>query len=402
MSDISRGQIKVKGFEDPEMSFQLIRQLGATAASAASIGECLYIANQMESENPDDWVDAFEKQAIWQKNDGLVRLQKNRIVSGREQLFKASNSFRAAEYFSPLLSKRHRQFGQQSADCFINALGCMNIHYESHSIPYENVQLPIYFISPANDGGKRRTLLILSGFDGTLEESFFMNGLAAIERNYNIILFAGPGQMDLFRYYSDTFFIPDYERILTPVIDFFEYRDEVDMENLALLGNSLGGYFATRASAYEPRIKALVANSPIVNLHAYLSAFTGFDPAEMSPEDDFNIVDLNKIPDSEMSKELKVRSQQLMIRFGKKSFKNTFKYLKQFVIDEAIHSINCAVLGLIGSSEGPEPLKQFNSFCDVLNADSYQFTDKQGAGMHCQVGNIEFANAVIFDWLDSL
>ena len=402
MSDISRGQIKVKGFEDPEMDFQLIRQLGVTPSSAASIGECLLIANQMASESPGDWVQAFEKQATWQKNDGLARLKKNHTVSGKKQLFKASNSFRAAEYYSPLLSTKHQELGQQSADCFISALGCMNLHYETHSIPFENVQLPIYFISPANDGDKRQTLLILSGFDGTLEESFFMNGLAAIERNYNIILFAGPGQMDLFRYYSDTYFIPDYERILTPVIDFFEHREEVDMEKLALLGNSLGGYFATRATAFEPRIKALIANSPIVNLHAYLSSFTGFDPAEMSDDDDFNLDDLNTIPDSEMSEELKARSQQLMIRFGGKSFKNTFKYLKQFNVGEAIHSIHCAVLGLIGTSEGSEPMTQFNSFCDVLNADNYQFTDAQGAGMHCQAGNIDFANAVIFDWLDSV
>jgi hypothetical protein len=34
MNAISRGDIRIKGFTDPEMEFQLVRQLGASAYSA--------------------------------------------------------------------------------------------------------------------------------------------------------------------------------------------------------------------------------------------------------------------------------------------------------------------------------------------------------------------------------
>jgi dienelactone hydrolase len=70
--------------------------------------------------------------------------------------------------------------------------------------------------------------------------------------------------MDVFRFYTDTHFEPDYENPLKTVIDFLAERPEVDMERLAILGMSFGRYFATRATAYEPRIKAFVANSPIL------------------------------------------------------------------------------------------------------------------------------------------
>jgi pimeloyl-ACP methyl ester carboxylesterase len=402
MGDISRGSIRVQGFADQEMDFQLIRQMAATYSRAASVGECLNIANQVKEGSPDDWVKAFEKQAAWQKKDGLERLKKNHIVSGREQLFKASNSFRAAEYYTSTLSEHHRELGLNSKDCFATAIGSMDVHFESHSIAYQSIRLPIYFISPANDGVKRKTILIVSGFDGTLEESFFMNGMGALERDYNVILFAGPGQMDVFRYFPDTYFEPDFEKVVSAVIDFFEFREEVDMSHLSLLGNSIGGYFATKAASHEPRIKALVANSPILDVHAYLASFTGTDPAKMPDEEDFAIDDLKDIPEAEFPAELKSRSEQLMIRFGRRSFKQTFQYMKSFRVGDALSNIQCPCLGLIGVSEGGEPQKQFETFCEIVSASRYEFSNTEGASTHCQAGNVAFANAVIFDWLDEL
>lgn len=402
MANISRGGIKISGFHDHEMDFQLIRQLGSTANKGASIGECLHIANQINEPDPRAWVEAFERLAEWQKEDGLERLIKDHVVSGREQLFKASNSFRAAEYYSPCSEEHHRRLGLNAADCFSTAMSAMDLHFENHAIPYKQINLPVYFISPENDGMKRKTLMIVSGFDGTLEEEFLMHGLAGIQRGYNIILFAGPGQMDVFRKYPHTCFEPDFENVVKKVINHFEYRQEIDMHKLALLGISLGGHFATRAACYEPRVKALIANSPILDLHAYISSFMGFDPAEMPDDQDFTLKDLPEISSEEMSAELKIRTEMLLIRFGQSSFKNTFKYLKNFKVGKAIEDLSIPALGLVGESEGVEPKIQWEQFCDILKSDSYEFTDFQGAGTHCQVSNISFSNAVIYDWLDKL
>jgi len=402
MADISRGNIRIRGFENAEMDFQLIRQLGATAYKAASIGECLHVANQMKDGGPDDWVKAFELLGEWQKKDGLERLVKNHIVSGREQLFKACNSFRAAEYYAPCFSEHHRELGLNSAGCFSAAIATMDVHFESHDIPYNNITIPAYFISPDNDGQKRKTVLIVSGFDGTMEEEFFMRGLAAIERNYNVIHFAGPGQMDVFRQYPDTFFQPDFEQVVKAVIDHFDYRQEVDRHHLALVGISIGGYFATRAASHEPRIKALVVNSPVLDVHAYVSSFVGMDPCQMPDEEDFTLDQLSTISDSEFPQELKARSEQLMIRYGRHSFKKTFEYLRQFKVGDAIKNISCPSLALIGASEGGEPRRQYDAFCQEVGADAYEFSDFEGAGTHCQVGNVTFSNAVMYDWLDTL
>lgn len=401
MSDISRGSIAVKGFEDPEMDFQLIRQLGATSYRGASVGECLSVAMRVRQGHPEDWVKEFEALAQWQKEDGAKRLAQNHVVSGREQLLKASNAFRAAEYYSPCSSEHHRQLGLNSQYCFELAMTSMDVHFEKHAISYKTIEIPAYFISPENDGEKRKTVMIVSGFDGTLEEEFIMRGMAAIERGYNVIHFAGPGQMDVFRKYPDSCFEPDFENVVKKVIDHFEFRQEVDMDSLALVGISIGGYFAIRAAAHEPRIKALIANSPILDVHAYTSSFVGMDPCEMPDEDDFGMDDISKIPDIEFPGPLKVQTKNLMIRYGRHSFKNTFNYLKEFRVGEAIKAIKCPCLAMIGDSEGAEPGKQFAQFVKAVDAHAYEFSDFEGAGTHCQVANVSFANGIMYDWLDS-
>lgn len=402
VSDISRGDIKVKGFTDAEMDFQLIRQLGASAYRASSIGECLNITNNINSNNPEKWVSEFTRLGEWQKDDGLERLVKGHVISGREQLFKASNSFRAAEFFTPCSSELHRKLGLNSADCFSTAISNMDLHFENHSIPYKNINLPAYFISPANDGVKRPTVMIVSGFDGTLEEEFFMRGMAAIERGYNVIHFAGPGQMDVFRKYPHTYFEPDFEHVVKKIINHFEFRNEINMHRLTLMGISLGGYFATRAACYEPRIKALIANSPIIDLYTYLSSFSPIDPHELADSDDFSLNDLSAMPDELMSSQLRVRTEQLITRFGQDSFKATFNYLKSFTVGDELHHLKIPTLALIGDEEGGVPHKQFAEFCKASQADHYEFSDFEGASSHCQVGNVSFANAVIYDWLDNL
>lgn len=402
MSTINRGCIHLQGLSDKEMDFQLLRQLG-TAYQGASVGECFYIANQMKEAQPREWVSHFKALADRLREDGIERLHKNHVISGQSQLLRACNAYRAAEYYAPCSTADHNKLGLQSAECFITALTSMDVHFERQTIPYADIAIPVYFISPANDGVKRKTLMIVSGFDGTMEEEFLCRGLAAVERGYNVIHFAGPGQMDVFRSYPETYFKPDIEQVVNAVLNRFSSRYEVDMDRLALLGISLGGYFATRAACFEPRIRALIANSVILDVHAYLTSFLGDDPIEWPDEDDFTYDALSTFSNEQLSPELKVRCEQLMIRYGRQSFKETFRYLKTFNIESYhLKQLSIPCLTLIGDAEGEEPKKQHDLFNQLVQAQSYVFTDEEGASSHCQVGNISYANAVMYDWLDEL
>ena len=404
MSKIKRGKTRVKGFIDEEMDFQLLRQLGSSSYGGASVEECLSIADRIKDGDPKSWVEEFSKLAQWQQKDAHKRASKGHTASARDQFFKACNSFRAAEYYTSCLDPNHQKLGMQARHCFRDAMDNLWHTFEEHLLTYKSIDLPVYFMSPSPHEQKRKTLLIVSGFDGTLEEEYFMRGYAALERGYNVVLFAGPGQMDIFRFYTGTHFEPDFENPTKTVIDFIGDRTEVDMDRLALMGISFGGYFATRAASHEPRIKALIANSPILNLHNYLAAFTGYDPAQAPDDRNFTVEDLPQIPDDEFSPEQKSRCENLMVRFGQPSFKDTFIYLKDFTVGEAISNIKCPSLALVGSGEGEEPEKQFNEFVGKVSGPvtKHTFSDFEGADTHCQVGNPSYSAAVALDWLDEI
>jgi pimeloyl-ACP methyl ester carboxylesterase len=399
VSTISHETTRIKGFSDTDMEFQLLRQLGASNYRASSVGECITIANTVKNDNPEEWVNAFEELAEWQKNDGMERLVKGHVISGREQLFKASNSFRAAEFYSPCHSEMKAHLGLNSADCFSMAISSMDIHFENHSIPYHNINLPAYFISPANDGVKRKTILIISGYDGTMEEEFLTRGIAAVERGYNVIHFAGPGQMDVIRNYPESHFEPDFEHVIKKIINHFAFRHEVDMSTLAIMGISFGGYFAIRAAAYDSRIKVLIANSPLIDWYAYLCECARMDDCQMSSNE---LTDLEAISGEAMLPQLKLQIESLMKRLGQESFKACFNYAKQFNVKDALVNIKIPTLALIGSAESTELKNQFQQFCKEVDSEYYEFSNFEGAGNHCQVGNVSFSNAVVYDWLDNI
>ncbi len=53
----------------------------------------------------------------------------------------------------------------------------------------------------------------------------------------------------------------DYEVAATAALDMLDGRDDLDLERVGALGVSLGGYYAPRAAACEPRIRAVAGIS---------------------------------------------------------------------------------------------------------------------------------------------
>ncbi|MFF4388092.1 alpha/beta hydrolase family protein [Streptomyces sp. NPDC001552] len=95
------------------------------------------------------------------------------------------------------------------------------------------------------------TVVVVPGLDSAKEE--FLDLVSALlARGLAVFAMDGPGQGVLA---ATTTFVPDYERIVGRAID------ALGAARVGLVGMSLGGYFAARTAALEPRVAAVATVS---------------------------------------------------------------------------------------------------------------------------------------------
>ena len=88
---------------------------------------------------------------------------------------------------------------------------------------------------------------------------------AALERGYAALVFDGPGQNALL-WLQHIPFRPDWEKVITPVVDFLLQRKDIDPKRIALSGISQAGYWVLRALAFEQRIAAGVVDPGVMDV----------------------------------------------------------------------------------------------------------------------------------------
>jgi len=98
-------------------------------------------------------------------------------------------------------------------------------------------------------------VIMMPGLDSVKEE-LQATAEYMLNRGLAVIAIDGPGQGET---EYELPIEPAYERVATAVADYLEGRDDVDPGRIGGFGVSLGGYYAARAAAYEPRIRAAVA-----------------------------------------------------------------------------------------------------------------------------------------------
>jgi pimeloyl-ACP methyl ester carboxylesterase len=126
-------------------------------------------------------------------------------------------------------------------------------------IPYEGRNLFAYFVKAPFHIPKQPVLIAFGGLDSFKDELWFMVGRGSLQRGIAVLMVDGPGQGGTLRRHG----IPtryDYEVPVGACIDWLCEREDIDSDRIAVSGSSLGGYYAARAGAKEPRLAAAIAH----------------------------------------------------------------------------------------------------------------------------------------------
>jgi dienelactone hydrolase len=260
-------------FQHADMQFQFLIALGGVFERAADVGEMFAIAAQITDGDYDSWFSAF--MAAGNRLLGIAESSEaaGDPVSAREAYLRASTYYGQAYFFTYGTNEPDRigEVWEQSRTAFDRFAALLQPAAEPVTIPYEETTLPGYVLLVDDSGEPRPWLVMNNGSDGTMGDMWVQGAAAGLRRGYNVLLFDGPGQgAALWR--QNLYFRPDWEAVLTPVVDFLVARPDVDPERIVLIGVSQGGFWVPRALAYEHRFAAAVANPGVVDVGASWAA----------------------------------------------------------------------------------------------------------------------------------
>ena len=222
-------------FKDELFDSQWLRAASHCSSGGADIGECFAAARQIGEPDAERWFAAWSRlaDAVFTEAENSAAL--NHHVSARAAYLRASNYYRAAYTFligAPVDQRVVQTYRRQRA-AFEAAIELMTPTAERVSIPYAGTTLHGYLFRASEDGRPRPTLMINGGYDSTAEEAYFFSGAAALARGYTCLVFDGPGQGSAI-IEDGLVFRPDWEAVITPVVDFAVGRPEVDPARIAL------------------------------------------------------------------------------------------------------------------------------------------------------------------------
>jgi hypothetical protein len=394
-----------KFFTDPSFDFETRTLLGGIHYGAGDIGEMLIAVASITDGDAASWVTQWRTLAGRIERTGDACLKAGHRVSARQAYLRAAVYYAAAYVFVD--GTEHPD--AQLTELFASHRRCFDVHVSlldppaiPIAIPYEDSDLPGYLFIPADDGVARPTVILNNGSDGPM--TFLWPGLGqpGLDRGYNTVIFDGPGQQSML-FDRNVPFRPDWEQVITPLVDFLSDRPEVDASKIVLYGASQAGYWVPRAAAFEHRLAAVIADPGVIDvstswkdhipteLVALLDADdeTGFNAAieagsrEMSPA---------------MAQEFAWRAKP----YGEQpSAYATFKTAEQYRLGDLVKQISAPVM--ITDPEGEQFWPgQSQQLYDTVPGPKLlaTFTNAEGAGLHCQPMGRSLLEQRMYDWLD--
>ena len=395
--------------EDASFWYETQRALGHAAYGGADVGEVLTTAQAITAGDYDSWHDEWLATADWVSAEADKMLAEGHRISARDGLMRANNYYRSAEFFlhgnsdDPRINHAYNR----GRECFRAAAALFDPPIEPVEIPYESTVLHGYFYRAAgSDTGPRPTMIMHTGFDGTCEEMHWYGAAAGQERGYHVLTFDGPGQAAA-RHLDGLVFRPDWENVITPVLDWLLARPGLDPTRVGLLGLSMGGLLAPRAAAFEHRLAACVAMDGVYdlgltvtqNMPGTRAEAEAALRAESAPELDAMIEQLMTV-----NPNIRWAATHGQYVMGVDSPRAFFaSYLDYTLADGIAEQITCPTLVCDAREDiffdGQPNLLFEHLTCEKRLLD---FTTAEGAGAHCQAGAQRLAFGRIYDWLDDI
>jgi pimeloyl-ACP methyl ester carboxylesterase len=244
--------------------------------------------------------------------------------------------------------------------------------------------------------------VLFGGFDSYVEE--FLPAMLTLARHgYQVVGFEGPGQGGALEDRGLPM-TPDWHLPVAAVLDHF------GLDQVTLVGISLGGGLAIRAAAREPRVARVVCNDVLTDFLA--ANLRQVPPATRAGVRVLRAIHANRLLDAIAERRMR---EDLLARWGVTQGMHVlgvatpheyFDAIARLTTAEVSPDVRGDVLLLAGAADFLVPARQLTDQIATLtrarSITARVFTHDEQADNHCQIGNPGLSVRVMLDWLDGL
>jgi dienelactone hydrolase len=365
-------------------SAEMMVILSTAPYGGAELSEVDRIGRSLRDRVGDDeaWFEA------WRDGADLLRKLAEGLETKGHKLTAASNYLRAnfyyqsADHFRQPKDEKALAVFRQSLDCFRKFAALTDRpRIEVVELPSKHGAFPAYFVHAVNSKRKKNPCVVrFGGFDTQKEMQYLRGTPELVKRGISYLLVDGPGQGEMIRF-RNMHLRHDFEVAGSAAFDYLATRDDVDTDRVGILAMSLGGYYAPRIAAMDPRYQACIAWGAIWNYHATW------------------VKRLERIKQAA----LPVPADHLLWACGVDNYDDALKKIEGFKLDGIAQKVKCPFLLMHGAADAQVSVPEAQKLFDTIGSKDKTFrvfTEQEGGAQHCQRDYLTRAVDVIADWLD--
>ena len=368
----------------------------------AAIGEIYATASRIdETRSAESWI------TEWSAEGKRLEGHAEHLLAGQHTYSAAHAFLRAYTYYRTAhLATDPDKYDAEMRHTYTRLSYCYGQFRALSGIDMEAIKVPLkrggeatghhmhgYFLKAKNGAPDQLapTIIWLSGAESLAEDVYWWCGAEAIERGYNVFVVDNPGDTATRIYNPDMLNEGAGDDTLLSQMDYLLSRPDVDNDNIFVYGISMGGYRAGRFGQIDNRMKAIIANAPMLDASKVLAAVKGMEKA---PED------------------AQGWAKRMCWQYGI-DYEKDLKTAIDKLVDEAWaqlrvepEQIEVPFLVMAGENElGGEGIRQAHEFFDRLSSRIKHkriVTEAERGAAHCQLDNFPLARQIMFDWLEDI
>ncbi|MET9601954.1 CocE/NonD family hydrolase [Streptomyces sp. NPDC006459] len=401
-------------FDDPGFNFAGLLALGAAGMRASEVGEVLTAVNAINAAGLSEqtfsdtfraWGDRLAAPPAAGRHGHEAPSQTRRFRSLRAAQYYAQALFYVLGTDHPGDEEAVYLAGRKAWDTFTRLCSPAAVRAK---VPYGRTHLPVWFFRPDGPARPRPTVILTNGSDGQNLDMWTYGVSAALDRGWNALVYDGPGQGQLL-FVEEIPFTTRWEKVVAPIVDWLEARQDVDSGRIAITGLSMGGNLVARAAAFEHRLAAVACQPGCV------SPWLGFDAelrAIITPDKE----ETNRVWNEDVVPEL---TPQLAFTV-KKRFeifdRQALRQAREGVVLTDVWTPAQVAMGLditevVGRIKAPTLVLDYDfelfypgqpqQMYDLLRTrrEYVKMTEATGAQLHCSPMAPQQHCDVVFDWL---